>query len=505
MKKIVFATILMAVYGVVTAQTPEDALTFSRPTPASGTARVQALGGASGALGGEISTIFSNPANIGFYKTGDVVLTAGFKANNNKGTYFGRTEQANSSNAFLGTSGFVWGRASYNGSLKGAAFGLAINRTADFGNKLYYLGQNKVGSMGQMFVEDINAYGSRDQFGSDLAFRTYWVDTTSGGTYYSPAQNLINSGGGLIQEQTTITSGGITEFAIAGGANINDNIYLGASVGLPTLRYSRTRQFTEADATNSTTNKFDYGYFENDLETRGAGINLKAGVVIAPNPNIRIGLAAHSPTFYSLTDRYSAYAEAMTENLTPNAGKRSASSSDGYNNDGVLVSDYNLQTPYKLMGSFTVLLGNLADVRTQKGLITADVEYMNYMASKFTSSENNYANYFSKLNKAIDNAYQGVLNARVGAELKFNTFMARFGGAYYGNPYKDIAGEKSNIYQGTAGIGYRNRGFFIDLGYVHTFGSETNFPYRLESRSAFQAATIKPSDARVILTLGFKI
>lgn len=506
MKRIfIVATAVIAAFGTAVAQTPEDALTFSRSTQPSGTARVQSLGGASGALGGEISTIFSNPANIGFYKTGDAVFTFGFNGTNNKSSYFGRTEKANASNGFIGTSGFVFGRPSYGGgSLRGGAIGIAVNKTADFNNKILYRGQNSIGSMGQMFVEDVKAYGY-DQFGSDLAYRVYWLDS-AGGNLYSPAQSIIQNGGALVQEHVETTSGGITEFAVAGGANINDNVYFGASVGLPSLQYSRTRAFTEADASENGNNHFDYGYFENELTTKGAGINVKAGIVVKPSDNVRFGIAAHSPTFFSLTDHYTAYAEAQTENLTSNAGKRVAASDDGtYNNDGISVSSYNLRTPYKLLGSFALMLGNVHDVKTQKGFITADVEYINYMASTFNSSENTYNSYFKKLNAAIDNAYKGILNARVGAELKFNTFMTRLGGAFYGNPYKDLAGEKADVYQGTLGLGYRNKGFFVDLGYVHTFGTETSFPYRLENRSAFRPASVQLNGSRVILTLGFKI
>ncbi len=503
MKKLIIATLGLSAFYLSFGQTPEDALNVSRTT-AGGTARTQALGGASGAIGGEISTIFSNPANIGFYRTGDAVISLGYNGNSTKGTYFGTTDKANKGSVFLGTSGIVLGRPSYRGgAVKSSAFGIAVNRTADYNNDIYYRGENRIGSMGQMWIEDVKAYGY-NQFGSDLAYRTYWIDSANGGLY-SPAQQIINSGGSLLQEQSIKTTGGITEFAIAGAANINEHVFLGATIGLPTLRYERARAYTEADKTTAS-NHFDYAYFDDELTTRGAGINVKAGIVITPNQNFRIGLAAHTPTFYSLTDHYTARAGAKTEGLSGTNNEVTAASDDGsYRNDGVSVSDYNLQTPYRIIGSFAWMLGNMAEVSGQKGFITADLEYVNYMSSKFTSSDNSYSSYFRNLNTAVKNAYQGALNARVGAELKFNTVMARIGGAYYGNPYKDIAGEKSELYQGTAGVGYRNRGFFVDLGFVQTFGTDVNFPYRLENRNSFQPASLKPNNSRVLLTLGFKI
>lgn len=43
-----------------------------------GTARFVGMGGAMGALGGDISTMGTNPAGIGLYRSSDVILHLGF-------------------------------------------------------------------------------------------------------------------------------------------------------------------------------------------------------------------------------------------------------------------------------------------------------------------------------------------------------------------------------------------------------------------------------------------
>ena len=73
------------------------------------------------------------------------------------------------------------------------------------------------------------------------------------------------------------------------------------------------------------------------------------------------------------------------------------------------------------------------------------------------------------------------------------------------NPYNNIAGEDGNITQVTGGLGFRNKGFFIDLGYVHSLGKDVIFPYRLNNQSLMNNANIKSTNSRVLLTLGFKI
>jgi hypothetical protein len=54
---------------VLQAQEPDDALRYAWTQP-NGTARQQAIGGAMGSLGGDLSALFVNPAGLGFYKTG---------------------------------------------------------------------------------------------------------------------------------------------------------------------------------------------------------------------------------------------------------------------------------------------------------------------------------------------------------------------------------------------------------------------------------------------------
>lgn len=501
MKRVLLAVIVLLSYELSIAQTPEDALRYSW-LQGSGTARSQALGNANGAIGGEVSTIFSNPANIGFYKTGDFVITGGLNISNNSSSYYGTKTNSNNTQGFLGTTGIVLGRANYSGgSIKGSAFGIAVSKTADFNNNIVY--SNKGGSlvrtsMANRFIEDANGkpYNELDPYGSGLAFDSYWIDTLAGGRNYASTASNLASASGLEVRQELITSGGISEIAFAGALNLNEKVFIGGTIGLPILEYKATRRYTEQDPSTSATNHFDVAFFDDYLVTRGMGINVKLGVVVKATDNFRLGFAGHTPTFYSLSDNYSAEA--------------------GFNDDvnditvrtpDELVYDYALHTPYKLIGSFSYFFGNVHNVESQKGFLSGDIEYVNYAASNFRNASDNSSDnraYFNQLNRAIDNAYKGAVNARLGVELKFNTVMARVGGAYYGNPYQDLSGETGQVVQASTGLGYRNKGFFIDLGYVHSFTKDVVFPYRLTS-APFNPANISGSNSRVLLTLGFKI
>lgn len=505
----------------VCAQEPADALRYSWVVPG-GTARQQAIGGAMGSLGGEISAAYVNPAGLGFYKTGDFVITPGFSFSRNKSTYLSRTEKDKKNSFVLGTTGVVLGAGSRrNSQVSGSAFVIAINRTANFNNQVLYRGLNNTTSYSQKFLEEIRNNNDKDAnvvsgnldtrpnyyYGTSLAFNTYWIDTIGGGTngnyqFQSRAVPLLATG--LIQENRLITSGGITELTLGGGAGFNDKFYVGGTLGIPFLNYNRTTTFTEADATNNNLNQFNFATIEDILTTRGVGLNLKAGLIYKPVEHVRLGLAAHTPTIYNIEENFQATITTDTENYQ---GLLSQSSTEFTGNAANFK--YYLATPYKLIGSVSYVLREIEDVRNQRGFLTADIEFINYKASSFMTDATvdnspSTQDYFDDLNRVIDNTYKAAFNFRVGGELKFNTVMVRAGMAYYGNPYKNLIGEKGRRLLLSGGLGYRHRGMFIDLTYVHNMTREVHVPYRLQS-APNTLANIRNTTGNAVLTVGFKI
>jgi len=511
MKSIVFITAILLSALCSFAQEPADALRYSWYIQG-GTARQQAVGGAMGSLGGEISATFVNPAGLGLYRTGDFVFTPGYNFLNNKSTYFGKTEKEKKNYFNFGTTGFVIDGGNRNN--RWHAFSLAVNRTANFGNNILYRGQTNQSSYSQKFLEEIrngnikdaNAVASNFPFGTSLAFNTYWIDTIAGGTsgnYQFQTRAPIATG--LLQQNAIETKGGITEIALAGATNFNNKLLIGGTIGLPILYYKREATFIEADATENPNNKFDFASLTESLTTNGIGINIRAGLIYKPTEYIRLGLAVHSPTYYGLTDKYDASVTANTESYKGELTQRPSDIPVAT----PATFKYTLLTPYRVIASASYVLREIQDVRKQKGFLTADIEYVNYKFSSFhpddaTNTDQSTKDYLKSLNQAIDKAYKGAFNFRAGGELKFTTIMVRLGAAYYGNPYKNINGEKGNRFQLSGGLGYRNKGVFVDLTYVHTITKDVHFPYRLQY-SAYSAANIKGSGGNVLLTVGFKI
>jgi len=494
------------------AQEPTDVLRYSYLSQPGGTARNQAIGGAGGSLGGEFTSLFINPAGIGFYNTGDFVVTPQFSFKNSKSTYLNNPESATDNSFSLGTTGFVIGSPSRNGgSVKSFSIGFGINREADFNNHVYYKGKNTNSSYSEKYLEELidnnatNPDSAAFMFPetSSLALNTYLInpnfDSSGMLTGYG---TLANPSTGLIQENSINTTGGITDVAVGAGFNLKDKWYFGGTLSFPFLRYNRKASYKETDASNDQNNDFNYFESNETLDTKGIGVNGKFGIIFKPVENVRLGLAVHTPTFYQVTDSYTSQVVTDLEGYG-GAGVKYQSNTD-LSDGQPLESKYDMTTPMRLILSGSYLFAtDIADVQNQHGFITADIEYVNYKGMSFHDMDNNAdaQDYYNSLNTIIDNLYKNAINARIGGEMKFNTFMVRLGGAYYGNPYQN---ETSDVIKATGGIGYRNKGIFLDLTYVYSMTKNIHYPYRLEDKPNVPAY-LKNNAGNIVATIGFKL
>jgi hypothetical protein len=197
--------------------------------------------------------------------------------------------------------------------------------------------------------------------------------------------------------------------------------------------------------------------------------------------------------------------EADLENYFP-AGQniRTANDETIYGSSGVPEFKNDLVTPWKFLVSGSYVLREVADITKQKGFLTADIEYTNYQWAKFSAGDGTTDDSFYKgVNSDIKSAYKGAFNFKVGGELKFKIIAARLGFAYYGSPYEDKSLKGQHMYV-SGGLGYRNKGIFLDLSYSQQINKDVNFPYRLGDK-ANTYALLKEAGGSLLLTFGIKI
>ena len=499
---------------VVYAQIPEDVLRYSF-FPQSGTARATAIGGAMGSLGGDITANFVNPAGLANYKTGEFVFTPAFFFNNNNTGFRGSNTKSSKNGLVLGGPiGIVYGASNPFKPGVSTSVSLAVTQTANYNNTLHYAGYNNYSSFSEQFAEQVTAglnngtvddvlNDPKNAFGTAPALYTYLVDTFSGNRVIAMPEFVLSDGKALYQENTVATRGGMYEVALSYATNRNDKLLIGGSLGIPIINYHNTTTFRETDTSADVNNNFGYFNYVNTFSTKGVGINVKFGMIYKPSEYLRLGFALHSPSFmWTVKDRQHTDLEVNSENYK---GLRTVSS-DIFTNGVDGESTYSLLTPWKFLVSGSYVLGQVENVKMQKGFVTADIEYVRHSASSFYSANQNPTDdekaYYKSLNSVIRDQYKGAFNFRAGGELKFNVIMARLGFAYYMNPYRDAALKADKVLL-SGGLGYRNKGFFVDLTYVQSFNKDVNFPYRLADKSN-TFADVKNNLGNLIAGVGFK-
>lgn len=480
-----------------------------------GTAREQAIGGAMGSLGGDITAAFINPAGLGMYKTSEAVFTPGWRSLADQGDYLGSGMKAPAIDRFtVGTSGAVFG---YSGGNPGVsdAFAIAVNRTADFNSHIAYQGINTYSSFSEQYAEEFAASGlninsgiaspSLD-YGTRMALYTSLIDTaTTGGVLQVIDQP--QKAGRLLQHNDLLSTGGITEIDLSLATSQHDKWYFGVSLGVPILSYTRSQTYTESNASGNPNNGFESFTYRETYTTRGTGFNGRLGLIFSPSAPWRLGLAVHTPSVYELTDHISA---AM---ITRTMQQVSISSDSLDQLTGVSPQPnsvtYDLYTPWHFLISGSYIFGSgQADARQQKGFITADLEYVTTHSPHYAlpSDENDpsgsASDYYDQVNQAIKQLYKGTYSARIGGEMKFDTWLVRAGGAYYSDPYSQSGLKVDRLFLST-GLGYRTRAFFADLTYVMRISRDIDIPYLLADKEN-SYASLKETGGTLLFTIGMK-
>ncbi len=499
------------------AQVPEDAVRYSW-YPQNGTARNMAIGGAMGSLGGEITSTFVNPAGLGFYKTREIVITPGIALGKAKADYRGTTTSEKKNGFSLGPTGIVIGSPIRYQPRNSSAFSIAVMQTANFNSTVRYKGLNNFSSFSEQFAEEfaksnlsinqvLNSM-SPMPYTAALGLQTFLIDTVRvGGTLQvrGAPETILDAGQALQQEMLRTSTGGMYELALAGAFNQEDKWYFGGTLGIPIVYYKSNMQFTEVDTSANNLNGFRSFDYRDNFQSTGVGFNVKLGAIYKPQEYIRLGLAIHSPSVIFMKDERTA---SLTTNLESPSGQAESflESSNTFTNNQPGQAEYLQNTPWKAIISGSYVFREVENVERQKGFITADIEYVNHKGSRFNSDAESPTqedkDYYKALNEVVKDQYKGAFNFRLGGEVKFNTIMARLGAAYYSDPYNDAA-FKANRMLLSGGLGYRHRGVFIDLTYVHNITKDASFPYRLEDRPNTYAST-KQTVGNIVATVGWK-
>jgi len=451
MKKLFSVIISIFIGYSISAQDMVDALRFSE-TFSGGTARSTAMGGAFGSLGADFGSATQNPAGFGFYRMSEFTLTPSMYHNTTKSEYLGNNTKDSKFNGNFNNFSIVLAHKSRRDKgLAGMSIGLGFNRVNDYNGNTTIEGTNAQSSLADHYVQTANHYGNLDPFSDGLFYDAYLLnyDSISGNFYKEASMSLP-----AIQRKVISTTGRLNDWNLALGFNISNFLYYGATFNFMPLDYSENSYYSEYNA--AIPNSQYFSQYEN-TSTSGTGYAGKFGIIVVPAPFIHVGFAYHTPVNYRLHYEYQTNMVSQYVNgvVFP------------YQYEDGLHNDYTLITPYKLVGSLGFVFGKF-------GILSADVEYIDYSSTHLKNGGG--GDNFSDVNDAIKQVYRSTFNVKTGAEVRlFSMLYVRGGFGYYGSPYKpedpgtNIPAINKDAYHlnYSAGIGLRQKQFYIDFAWSY--------------------------------------
>lgn len=507
MKKLslLFITVLSMSY--MNAQDISDAVRYAQDE-VQGTARFRSMGGAFGALGGDMSAVSINPAGSSIFTKSHASISISNLSTKNDINYFNGVSSSSDNKFDLNQTGatFVFNNMNANSPWKKFAIGVAYDKISNFDNYWNVRGVNTNSqSIGDYFVgyaqglrldqisaldgeslssayADINkvyGFGNQQAF---LGYESYILEPNSNddaNTRYTSNSTGTN----FDQEYTYATTGYNGKFSFNASTQYGENFYFGLNLNSHFINYEKFTDLYEAN-TNAAS-LIQNVRFQNGLSTIGSGFSFQVGAIAKVNEGLRVGLSYNSPTWYTISEETTQYLGTV---------RNEAGSNISQIIDPFVVNvypDYKLQTPGKITGSLAYVFGD-------QGLISFDYARKDYGSTKFKPTSDTY---FSEQNGIMSDVLKSASTYRVGGEYRIKQLSLRGGYRLEESPYKNDSfyGDLNGY---SVGLGYNFGNLSLDLAYDH---SQRDYNQQLYSVGLTDAAMLDTTVDNVTLTLGFSL
>ena len=458
-KKIFFSTIVLSAITLGTSKAQigyyEDALRFSQ-FRSSGSARIIGLGGAQMSLGGDISNIHTNPAGLGFFRRSEFSFTPSFGTWVTESNYLGQIQEERTGNFAIPNLSLVISNPKgplTTGAFRAGSFGISFNRSNNFNSQFGYFSDFEgETSIIDFFLQQANGKTESEveNFGlTGLAYNTYLINPITEDEEGNPINNPTSYDSFVLgfpfQDETVTTEGRTSQTTVSYGANFYNKFFVGGGLALTSVNYTSRKnyreEFFDEPLRTSTIDEF--------LNANGFGANINLGIIYKPIDQLNLGVNFQSPTWYRFDERYEARMVNEFDNYfypPENLTLRTQEASTP-----IVIGTYNLNTPLRLSGGATLFIG-------KHGFITADIDYLDYSASRVNSRDFNP----TRDNQEIRRLFGTTFNYRAGAEFRFDIWRIRGGYSYYGDPFVNSAFDRSTQ-QFSGGIGARLKKMYIDF------------------------------------------
>ena len=528
---------------------PSDMFELSQTQFNFGTARAMAMAGAFTSLGADLSSMSINPAGLGMYRHNDISVTPmmSFARSKTNAPEYGNNSRDRFSMANIGV---VINAYEGSRSLVSLNIGFGYNRIADLNYDYAFQRQNQAATIGDAYARQLywggisknsfyNGGGSGnwnwnniapEYWNAALAYRGFLIDQVDPNKPDSWQPTWVTPNADVDHYTMLRSKGSIGEYVLSVGANTNNKIYIGASLGIQSVYQRKYIDYVEEYFYSDPSQAIpDFGNSGLDYQllrwklnqsviVDGTGVNFKAGVVYRPTANLRLGVAIHTPTYYSLDRKFQsaaaglAYANNDTDpNVKPDDEGYISTAGDPNMTSPLLVDDgpnsWSFVSPTRLMFGASYTFG-------ERGVISVDYERDWYNGIRIKDNPSGLDSQ-SWYNDTFRDVFKGSNILRVGAEFKPLPVLAlRAGFGYSGSMLKDdktvLASPaiKETTYYG-AGIGFvLARGVLLDVAYQYMSSKTTDYYlFYAEDKGGHTESAVYSTDINrhnVALTLGFR-
>ena len=419
------------------------------------------MGGAFGALGGDLSAISINPASSSIFIDSEFGVTLNYKnlkISNRLNNY-----KTSSKNDFYSYGGAGVVLVYENRKSK---FSVAYNNhiLGDFDSSFNISGNNNNGIDNYFLYyadgipsEDLLIYdgetsqsvytflGDNYGFADQQAFLGYqsFIINDSGDNYNNYITNAQYNN--LDQNLDIFRTGNHFKHSINLGFSFNNHLFTGININMHETLFEETKVFEEFGyAENSNVQRI---FFKEDLLAYGTGFSFQLGSIIKIK-QLRVGLSYSTPTILKIEEENSQIIETdiiekdglTTYRIDPNTIN--------------MYDEYELRLPSKSLFSLAYIFG-------LRGLLSFDYEITKFNESKFDDSNGNDS-YLNSLNYSIKNNMAGISESiRFGGEYRLRNLNLRAGYFFYKGADLDLKNKISGL---SAGVGINYGYLDVDIG-----------------------------------------
>jgi long-subunit fatty acid transport protein len=303
-----------------------------------------------------------------------------------------------------------------------------IRRLEGFGTLSYLQRKNDISSVGINAKDDLTST-QLNSIGLAYPVPTYQGSLVFGIGYHrvhpydaSLKFRLVNATpNDADQSWSILEEGGLNNWVFAGAVEVAPNISLGAALNIFTGNNDYTSRFTEVDNVGDRIPDFSEARFEDVVNSKYGGYNLRLGALYRPISFVRLGLTLTTPTYITGTDKWRFNDTTIDDQ------------------DSVFTDGDAGEIKYKIRSPFSLAAGGAVNLTAL--MVSGSVEWTDWSQTRYLTEppftvtpDFDFDDERSLANDSLRSNYRNTLRLRLGAEFTLPILNLQVRGGYIFDP-----------------------------------------------------------------------